>query len=388
MSGRVARRRRSVCGVAAARAASGLPLTLLGSLVAALLTLGLAGGSSDAIGARSTTEVVQGAAVWGWLQRRCVGARERLPAYPWPVAPFHEQHPVRGYFGDPRTVITGIGEGAFSFHNGVDISAATGTRVYPVVSGVVVQARGQRVVVASSHDRRFQYIHIFPRVRVGEPAVASDTVLGTVLPLVRHVHLSEIRGMCVVNPLMPGHLSPFHDTQKPVVRSITFESLAGRRILPDALSGEVRVIADAYDRPAIPSPYPWSSMPVSPVLIRWRLATLTGRTLQSRVAVDFRVSLPPRDDFCEVYAPGTVQNFAAVLGKLHWGQPGRYLYDLTPVPLDTRLLRDGRYHFTVTALNTRGRSGSRTVTIEVRQRQELPSLTPLPDHRCAPTVAA
>ena len=60
--------------------------------------------------------------------------------------------------------------------------------------------------------------------------------------------------MCVVNPLMPGHLSPFHDTQKPVVRSITFESLAGRRILPDALSGEVRVIADAYDRPAIRQP--------------------------------------------------------------------------------------------------------------------------------------
>ena len=24
--------------------------------------------------------------------------------FPWPIKPFNKQHPIRGYFGDPRTV--------------------------------------------------------------------------------------------------------------------------------------------------------------------------------------------------------------------------------------------------------------------------------------------
>ena len=62
----------------------------------------------------------------------CVGA------YGWPVRPFNAQHPVRANFGDPRTRFAdpaGVdalvrGEGSFSFHQGVDISAPDGTAVY------------------------------------------------------------------------------------------------------------------------------------------------------------------------------------------------------------------------------------------------------------------
>ena len=51
--------------------------------------------------------------------------------YCWPVAPFNRQHPIRGGFGDPRTLfhapptLAGLyhGAGSFSFHQGVDISA-------------------------------------------------------------------------------------------------------------------------------------------------------------------------------------------------------------------------------------------------------------------------
>src|SRR6516164_1800322 len=57
--------------------------------------------------------------------------------YHWPVKPFDRQHPIRGGFGDPRTVNlehpfgwTGPLEiGAHSFHNGVDIVARPGTPV-------------------------------------------------------------------------------------------------------------------------------------------------------------------------------------------------------------------------------------------------------------------
>ena len=45
-------------------------------------------------------------------------------AYGWPVRPFNKQHPIRGGFGDPRTVFSlGFfsnpweGPGSFSFHN-------------------------------------------------------------------------------------------------------------------------------------------------------------------------------------------------------------------------------------------------------------------------------
>ena len=63
-------------------------------------------------------------------------------AYPWPFKPFNKQHPIRGFFGDPRTVFeNGVlaggfdGPGFFSFHQGIDISAPNGTPIYPVVSG-------------------------------------------------------------------------------------------------------------------------------------------------------------------------------------------------------------------------------------------------------------
>ncbi len=64
-------------------------------------------------------------------------------AYGWPVRPFDKPHPIRGGFGDPRTVfLLGFladpwsGPGSFSFHNGIDISAPAMAPVYPVTSGI------------------------------------------------------------------------------------------------------------------------------------------------------------------------------------------------------------------------------------------------------------
>src|SRR2546425_8557731 len=64
-------------------------------------------------------------------------------AYGWPVKPFDQPHPIRGNFGDPRTIFAGpptqrtllSGSGVFQFHDGIDISAPDGTAVYPVASG-------------------------------------------------------------------------------------------------------------------------------------------------------------------------------------------------------------------------------------------------------------
>ena len=234
----------------------------------------------------------------------------------------------------------------------------TGAHVLPVVSGIVVAVSLDRVVVASSGDRRFSTCTSGPGCASAPRSTASRSVLGIVDPVFHHVHLAEIRGSCVVNPLMPGHLTPFRDTHATRDRLDRFENLAGQRLSPLSLSGAVRVIARAYDVPAMPSPLPWSSLPVSPALISWTLTTLRGRVLDRRVAADFRVSLPPNGDFCQVYAPGTLQNFAAVLGTFRWGKPGIYHFDLTPNPLDTALLHGGRYRFAVTAADVVGNATS------------------------------
>ena len=57
------------------------------------------------------------------------------PAYGWPVKPFDRQHPVRGYFGDPRIGLNADGSLSRQFHFGVDVSAPDNTPVYATLSG-------------------------------------------------------------------------------------------------------------------------------------------------------------------------------------------------------------------------------------------------------------
>jgi hypothetical protein len=284
------------------------------------------------------------------------------------LKPFHRQHPVRGYFGDPRTVIYASRLGLFSFHNGIDISAWTGNAVYPVSSGVVVRVEPDEVVVRSSHRRRFQYMHVRPRVRVGAIVIESRTVLGNVPRRWEHVHLTEIRGTCVVNPLAPGHLSPYRDQTAPTVDGVTFSTPSGGHLNGSHLYGLVQAVARAGDTPAIPDSGVWRRMPVAPALVRWMITTLRGRRVAGATTVDFRTTEPPPQDFCRVYAPGTIQNFAAESGRYYWGRPGRYLFRLTPAPFDTRGLHNGRYRLTVTAADTAGNSGNRTVLITIDNR--------------------
>lgn len=303
-------------------------------------------------------------------------ARRTPSSYQWPLKPFHEQHPVRGYLGDPRTVFGLEGatdtapSGSFSFHDGVDIVASPHEAVYPVVSGVVIESRPYTVVVRSSSRRSFQYWHIRPLVQVGAFVTAGRTVLGRVLARWGHVHFMMVADGRVRNPLSPGHLVPYEDSTAPFVRAVAFRTASGQPLRPSRLAGRVSIVALAFDSPALPVVGAWHGALVSPARLSWRLTASSGRPiLRERGVFDFRRRLPAEHEFWHVYAHGSYQNFPAVGLHRFRGASGRYLFVLTRRPLQTKRLPAGVYRLTVTASDTCGNRGSLTERVGITSRE-------------------
>ena len=306
------------------------------------------------------------------VDSRCGRSDSGPLVYHWPVKPFLRQHPIRGYFGDPRTIgREQLGtdrrgsSGSFAFHNGVDIYAPDGTAVYPVVSGLAHIKSGDEVSVTTGDGRAFQYFHIAPAVTPGERVTAYRTVLGYVRRPFQHVHLTEIDDFRAHNPLDPGHLEPYHDRTVPTVEQFLFTNGDGRPLDPRALRGTVTIAADAADTPAMPVPGHWFGFPVAPAFVGWRLASQRGAVIYRRVAADFRFREPDQRDFWSVYAAGTYQNYPDFTHHLYWHMPGRYLFNLTPSALNTRKLRNGIYRITVVAADTCGNRSTLTEQIAV-----------------------
>jgi murein DD-endopeptidase MepM/ murein hydrolase activator NlpD len=282
-------------------------------------------------------------------------------AYPWPVRPFNKAHPVRANFGDPRTVFSlslftrGLeGPGDFQFHNGVDIAAKDGTSVYPVVSGTVKLFGGTEIAVKTDDDRVFQYFHLVPVVQDGEKVEAKRTLLGYVAHTFGHVHLTEIRGFRVWNPLARGGLAPYVDWTKPRVTSI-FMRAAGQIAPLDPLGvcGTVSIVAEAYDWPAMKVTGTFAGFPVSPALVTWSLRKVGGSVLQPEVpAFDVRTGLPAKPEFWDVYGRGTYQNAPRFANRQFNLMPGRFLYNLNSA-LDTRTLANGVYQVSAAAEDVR-----------------------------------
>jgi murein DD-endopeptidase MepM/ murein hydrolase activator NlpD len=290
-------------------------------------------------------------------------------SYKWPVKPFGRQHPVRGGFGDPRTVfksaptLRGVLSGACScsLHRGVDIAAPDGSPVYPVASGTVTYTNGEWLKVESSGGRTFEYWHIHPMVSIGSHVEAYQTVLGHIHRGSGHVHLTELNDGRAVNPLAPGHIGPYADHTTPRVTSISFRgSETSRDRLPNLIRGRVLLVASAEDAPTMDAPEEWRGLPVSPALLTWQIRSWNGKVVVDReVAADFRDGLPDRS-FWQVYVRGTYQNMAVLGHHYSWAQPGSYLFKLSPAGFDTRTLRDGAYDLVVTATDIRGNSSSLT----------------------------
>jgi hypothetical protein len=306
-------------------------------------------------------------------------ASGRAYSYGWPVKPFDRQHPVRGYFGDPRSVFDGpptvrglmTSRCACSFHQGIDISVPDGTAVYPVRSGVVRIVTDHWVEVDSDGGVGFQYWHINPLVRVGDHVSERETALGHTQKGMQHVHLTQLQDNRPVNPLAAGNIGPYEDATTPRVNRISFRATAGGpELLPEYLHGKIQIVADASDAPAMPVPGLWANLPVSPATLSFRIVAIPSRrvVVATTEARDVTRHLPSTADMWHAYARGSHMNMVQMGSHRYWYQPGVYLFKLTQEPFDTHRLRDGVYALTVTAADTAGNRSSTTQIINVHNR--------------------
>jgi hypothetical protein len=340
----------TLAAIAAAIALSGIALQSSPTIAASVPPT-----RHDRGAARHRTEPVQRAANVVFLPRKLAG--NETYTYAWPVKPFRQQHPVRGFFGDPR--IANDGESR-QFHFGIDVSAPNGTPVYATLSGRVWihPLHETTVEIEGSSGREFSYWHVAPSVRGGEYITAYETVIGHIEAPYGHVHFSEARYGRYLNPLRPGALGPYSDTTEASVFRLTSE-LEGRVVAPTAGSA-FDLVAEPRDETPLAVPRPWYDLPVMPAVVRWRLLDRRGSAvIRWRSVVDFRETIPAASEFDRIWAPGTTQN--------HVRQPGRYrLYLAHPGELSS--LGAGLYTVEIVLADTRGNSTVTRFPLDLSRR--------------------
>ena len=287
--------------------------------------------------------------------------------YPWPIKAFDHQHPVRGFFGDPR-----IAGGGRTFHFGIDIAAPAGTPVYAVAPGKVSYgstaevAENGGIVVVEADGRNFGYWHVAPAVQPGThvPLHGLLAHIATEPEDWGHVHFAESThgadGITYWNPLRAGALTPFFDYGPPVIDAIATS------LPPDQLHARVDLSVKAHDNTPItvtqPAPPGWQGMPVTPARLRWRLTRDARQIVPWRISFDHVSSIHPNlegnpatdANFAAVYAPDTTQNHPNSPGLFHfWLERG----------FDTSHYPDGRYQLEVEASDVRGNARTETLAI-------------------------
>ena len=157
-----------------------------------------------------------------------LNAQTDTTSHGWPVPPFFSSHPITGTFCEFRNTLS-----SDHFHNGVDIPMPDGTPVYPVYNGTITSigttaGSGDNAYVrvqynVSGLSKSDAYVHIDPNpaLRVGDPVIAHQTVLGTILPGMGHVHFTHGLSGSEMNAIRPvGGFTPYIDNYPPQIMSV------------------------------------------------------------------------------------------------------------------------------------------------------------------------
>jgi hypothetical protein len=303
------------------------------------------------------------------------------PVGAWPVSPTLRSHAIRGGFNDPRS--------PFAAHFGVDVAADEQANVYAVTAGWVSDpqatagpdARFTLTPAAGPPGTEFDYWHV--RLTVAPNSfVSRGQVIGRIVPLQGHVHLSEWTPTCgYIDPRRPtGILRDPANTERPVISNLRafvanraayapFGLRAGRGPstplgLTD-LHGRVDFRAQVSDTPKHATSR-WPQQPLMVAGVRSWIAPAgqemrrIGKPIYAYRGGRF---LRPRG-FYHVYALGTIrvnECFKRPAGHcftqlvLHVGGDG----------VHTRRLANGAYQFCVSAVTIRNMSHHRCWPITV-----------------------
>ena len=155
----------------------------------------------------------------------CLAVAPAALSYGWPLKPFHKAHPIRGNFGDPRTIFSdpfqpsGVLGGALLVPQWARHLRDPGQAVYPVVSGVARVRDLSAVTVHASGGRASRHAH-HSTVYDGQRVTAYKTVIGHIDAVASHVHLERDRRLDRHQPARHASPPPYADHTKPKVASL------------------------------------------------------------------------------------------------------------------------------------------------------------------------
>ncbi|UCF63507.1 MAG: T9SS type A sorting domain-containing protein [bacterium] len=170
--------------------------------------------------------------------------------FPWPVEPLFQNHYITGAFCEYRSTST-----SGHFHNGIDIPKADGSPVYAVKDGIIttIYPTTSNAYVAVE-DKTYLHIQPNPALSVGDSVYATQTIVGTILPGLGHVHFNNWSGGHEVNSMLYNNsFSPIEDFWAPIIRYVSFYQNNTTIEFPtNELSGLVDIIVKVDEQSAPP----------------------------------------------------------------------------------------------------------------------------------------
>jgi hypothetical protein len=167
--------------------------------------------------------------------------------FPWPVEPLFQNHYITGAFCEYRNTSPNG-----HYHNGTDIPKADGSPVYSVKDAIVttIDPIGSNAYVRCQ-DKAYVHIMPNPALSVGDSVFASQTIVGTILPGLGHVHFNN--GYYVNSMLNTNSFTPLIDIWAPIIRFVRFyQNNTTNEFQTNDLSGLVDIIVKVDEQNAPP----------------------------------------------------------------------------------------------------------------------------------------